>query len=57
MNIAGYERYLVDNKKDNRFFFCVLTGEKVLKKKSVVEKHLNGKRFQKKCKLTMDADQ
>jgi hypothetical protein len=57
VDIKGYERFLVDNKKDARFFFCVLTGQKVLKKKSVVEKHLNGKRFQKKCKVVDDADE
>lgn len=53
-DISDYELILVDFKGDPKYYYCQLTGAKVAKKKSVVEKHLKGKRFQRlfeECKF------
>ena len=47
-DISGYEKYLVEDKNSSRFLFCQLTGAKVSKKKTVIEKHIQGKRFQRR---------
>ena len=47
-DISEYEKYLVEYKNNNRFLFCQLTGAKVARKRSVIEKHVMGKKFRRR---------
>ena len=49
-DISLYEDILVNHKGNDGYFFCQLTGVKVPKKKSAIEKHVNGKKFQRRFK-------
>lgn len=47
-DLSEYEGILVEHKNNPHFLFCQLTGAKVPKKKTAIEKHVNGKKFQKR---------
>lgn len=44
-DITEYEDVLETHKDGENFLFCRLTGAKVPKKKTAIEKHVNGKKF------------
>lgn len=46
-NIEEYQAILVDHKGDPKFLYCKITGFKIPKKKSAIDKHVQGKRFKK----------
>lgn len=48
IELGEHALYIVDNKRDSKFFFCKLTGMKLPKKNSAVQKHIQGKNFLKK---------
>jgi len=53
-DISEYEGVLETHKEGENFLFCRLTGAKIPKKKSAIEKHVNGRRFKvrfEECKI------
>ena len=44
-NIDEYADILVEHRSDSQYLYCKITGLKVIKKKSAIEKHVKGKRF------------
>jgi hypothetical protein len=44
-DITEYKNVLSTHKDNEQFLFCRLTGAKVPKKKTAIEKHVNGKKF------------
>jgi hypothetical protein len=44
-DLSQYEEYLVTHKDNPHFLFCRLTGVKLPKKKTAIERHLQSKRF------------
>jgi hypothetical protein len=44
-DITDYKDVLSTHKDNEQFLFCRLTGAKVPKKKTAIEKHVNGKKF------------
>ena len=47
-DISEYEEYLIPHKDNpDKLLFCQLTGAKISKKKSAIEKHVNGKKFKR----------
>lgn len=47
-DISEYENILVEHRDHPKFLFCQLTGAKIPKRKTAIEKHVNGKKFLKK---------
>ena len=46
-DLTPYEEILVEHKDSPNFLYCQLTGAKIPKKKTAIEKHVNGKKFLK----------
>lgn len=46
-DINDYSEHLLPYHRDNRFLFCKMTGSKVVNKKSVIQKHINGKKYKR----------
>ncbi|KRX05083.1 hypothetical protein PPERSA_06717 [Pseudocohnilembus persalinus] len=46
-----HEPYLVQHKSDSRYMFCQLTGTKLIKRKTIIDNHVKGRKFQKLKKL------
>lgn len=49
-SVADYSEYLDAHFTNPKLLFCRLTGQKVVNKRSVVEKHVKGKRYIKALK-------
>jgi hypothetical protein len=47
-DISEYDLIIVEHKNDPKYFYCQLTGVKIPKKKSALDKHINGKKFQRR---------
>ena len=58
-DIEEYEEIIIPHKNSEHFMFCQLTGAKLPKKKSVLIRHIEGKKFQRRyqeCKILLILD-
>jgi hypothetical protein len=49
-DISEYEQYLITHKDNNNFLFCRLTGLRIPKKRTAIERHISSKKFQYRLK-------